>query len=383
MRGYLWVGAWATLPLLFQLLVGQLYGLAAAWVDWRHPDTLPLTAGAWLREQIARFGLPVRVLPQPQPKSARSYFSSARGAIVLAQLVFYKPDPGAWAIAAHELGHARVHQRLPRLAALLLAMRRWPSVLTAASIILVGVNLLYGSPVVNGCALGLLVAALALVLAEILDEALASRDALRLLDEDGRLDGGARRSARFAMGAALATYAAAAIGTAGAIASFGWVRAIVEARRFAPGAPLDFFGMSLAFAGTVFIVVRLGYAVARRGEKPLGWWWDLPVVGFAAVVWDQPGLMPATLLAAISAGRLVTIAALPFFIAAAVLASLVYPRGRPELSEAWSAKVAAGQTEIEAAREEIGGWPTAPLRWYTLGIQLLSLPLVIQFWLGR
>jgi hypothetical protein len=46
------VGCWIVLPLFLGLVVGRLFHAFAAWLDRRHPDDLPLSAGAWLREQI-------------------------------------------------------------------------------------------------------------------------------------------------------------------------------------------------------------------------------------------------------------------------------------------------------------------------------------------
>src|SRR6185295_5589332 len=97
----LWVGCWIVLPLFLGLVVGRLFQAFAGWLDRRNPDDLPLAAGAWLREMIARSGLPVRVFPARKLDESANHYLPSSKMIVLEQMVFYKPDPGAWATAAH------------------------------------------------------------------------------------------------------------------------------------------------------------------------------------------------------------------------------------------------------------------------------------------
>jgi Zn-dependent membrane protease YugP len=378
------VGCWIVLPLFLGMLVGRLFHAFAGWLDRRHPDDLPLAAGAWLREQIQKHQLPVRACPARKLEDSANHYLPSSKMIVLEQMVFYKPDPGAWATAAHELGHALFYVGNPRLSALFIAVRRLPRLFATYAVVLVGGNLLYGSREVDTVAFALLVAAALLSLVAITEEALASRRAIQILDDDGRIDSGGRRAVRLELAAALATYVSDLIWQLIALGLFTHVRAVVEARHFVAGAALADWKAAILAGATAALGTRLGRTSLKQPAQSVVW--DLPVIAFVAVVWNQPGMMIPTLLAAISAVRLVSLILLPFVVAAGILATLATPRARREISPVLVENLRLGEPEIAAAAGEIeAAYAVRPLlsRLPALAFNLLFLPLVLLYWIHR
>src|SRR5262249_31790761 len=118
---YLVVTIWARLlnPVVF-----------AAWwwvrarLDRRHPDDLPSSAGELAVDLVRREGLAVEGLAHPKDGPGPDLFAPRAAAVVLSSRTHAKRDPTCWAVAAHEVGHARVYTGRPTLAGVLTLARQ-------------------------------------------------------------------------------------------------------------------------------------------------------------------------------------------------------------------------------------------------------------------
>lgn len=195
------------LPRLASLASSVAFAVVKSRLDHAIPDELPRTAGEWLKAQL---------LEGPEA-ATRAVVHTARGPggdaylpvmrlITLTDETHFKRDPVYWAIAAHELGHARLKERHPIVAALLASARFPKWALATFGIALIAGNVLYGLPGVTELAFDLLLAALALDALTLVDEAAASVTALRLLSRTPELGPRHVRAARLTLLFAFLTY---------------------------------------------------------------------------------------------------------------------------------------------------------------------------------
>src|SRR5690606_12317372 len=129
-------------------------------------DDLPLGTGEWVRRQIERLGLGdhLRVVAMPGDRSQIDAFLPDGSLIQLSEETFFKRDPSFWAIGAHELGHALTYRRSLLVGAVLKTARGLSQLATSAGAAFLLANVLYGSPLVGGIALALLLLGLGLTL---------------------------------------------------------------------------------------------------------------------------------------------------------------------------------------------------------------------------
>jgi Zn-dependent membrane protease YugP len=277
-----------------QLAVATGYRVVLSWLDHRQPDTLPLTAGQWCREQLQRLGLPVRVLVAREGAPFGDCYLPTKQIILLGEASYFKSDPSYWAIAAHEIGHALQRARLGWLQAALHLARRLADQLALIATACILVNLFYGLPTVDVVAQRLLLASICLGLVQLGDELYASGAGMRLLGGDDRLDGQQRLAAGLSLSAALATYVSGVLGRLILLVGFHAVRAVVERPlRLAAAAPLaGVRGVAVALL-SVALLGRVVHLWRRRARPHAGdesfasLMWELPVAALLALVWNQ------------------------------------------------------------------------------------------------
>lgn len=213
----------------FRLLVMRGYEQLSTVIDRLFPDTLPRTTAEWLDTLTAQHHLDAKTLMIPdaaalmldpehlaehaQPgliwaQQAENSYVRGEGLILLQREVFFGRDPGFWTVGAHELGHAWTAQRHPLWARAhaLAAVSRPLATLVASG--LIGVNALYGEALISTAAIITWAIVGALLLMELVEEALASRFAARAIEAAAELSPGMRRWCRFKLRGALMTYGA-------------------------------------------------------------------------------------------------------------------------------------------------------------------------------
>lgn len=323
-----WVLLYAALALALVALdtaVGTGFWIVRGRLDRAHPDDLPLSAGQLAAELAKRLNLGIDVLAAVSQKQGTDVFWMSGRTILLSTETYVKRDPTAWAIAAHEIGHAVTHGYSWILARIMESSRAlYAAGRLVAAIALLG-NLAFASPSLSTAtqtALAIAIGALSVVL---LDEAGASLIAMRLLREDGRLSEPQLSSARLVLLAAFSTYAA---GLVGQVITLILVRTTLDplalSRPFVPAAPLSGTDLQIAsvLAALVALASVLGVLQAFGGQpapKDLGEAQSrqqravlsdvargVPVLLLVYWVWDQPygPLWPFFVLAALTSARL-------------------------------------------------------------------------------
>jgi len=378
------------LPTILNTIAVVVYRRIAHTHDWEHADDLPQTAGDWLRDRAAVLGLRVLVTDQNQSDA----FHYDRRVIHLSPETHFKSDAVFWAIAAHELGHARTYSELPLIAAFSrVAMWMKHLFLYVGTGLAIG-NVLYMRPRGLDLAFALLAGSLVLRALEAIEEAYASYLAHGELRATGRLTPERLRVVRRVLLAALGTYVSTVIG--GAILLSQW--SIVE--RIAGDGWLGELGALTTLGWIVVIalcVLGLGYAylnVARikgltETRNLFGLVWRLLSVILIALVWDLSGTTTwawCVILAVISAQRVVVAllmmpGSIPVMAFASVVRKLSGPGHHP--SNEYAASHAAGKPLISdgnrALREIFENRaqnPTPQSRLFDL-IALFYLPLIV------
>lgn len=210
------------LPLVLNTIAVTLFKRISHAHDWELPDDLPQTAGDWLRDRAVVHGLRVVVTDDDQHQTD-GYHPEYR-VIFLRLVTHFKSDPVYWAIAAHELGHARIHAEHPLFGALSrLSMWMKQLFLFIGGTIAFG-NLLYARPRGFELAFAFFAGSLALRVFEMGEEAYASWIAYRELRASGHLGRPHLRAVRRCLVTAFGTYVSTA--AAGAFMLSQW--SIVE-----------------------------------------------------------------------------------------------------------------------------------------------------------
>ena len=173
------------LPWIANRVANILYARTQSRLDHETPDTLPETAGQWLERKLVALGLDVRsIVTNDRAKASRNAFHPTDQMIQLTEEVYFKRDPAYWAIAVHELGHARFRIRRPRRWSLYVAIGRLKSFLVSLGLSLGLGNMLYGIAHVTDVAFVLLAVALALHVVKIGNEMVASAFAFEALEQE-------------------------------------------------------------------------------------------------------------------------------------------------------------------------------------------------------
>jgi Zn-dependent membrane protease YugP len=267
---------WPVLALLYVPWLAQELALVLAQrtrhtLDHRIPDDLPMTAGEWLVDRIARLGYPIAALVTDQEGDA--YWPAAR-LIQLRVQTFFKADPVYWSTAAHELGHARVHVEAPVVWALRLTATRLRGGLIAAGVGLAIGRVLYALPIAGTLAFRCFAIAAGSTIFTLIDEAAASVLAYRELRASPALTAAHRRAATRMLIAAYATYLVTYVAYALLLRYWPLFERLAGDRAPAP-AELTALGWGIAAVVTagcaVKIVLRLTWMLAPAAHRDLVW----------------------------------------------------------------------------------------------------------------
>lgn len=176
------------LPWIMNRIVVTLYTRTSSRLDHETPDTLPETAGQWLERQIVALGLGVRsIVTDRRARRSVNAFHPDALTIELTEQTYFKRDPVYWAIAAHELGHARFSVVRPGLDRLFTWGGMLSRLLVSLGMSLGLGNMFYGLAHVTNLALVLLVSALALYSLRVVEEVIASAFAFAVLRDETQL----------------------------------------------------------------------------------------------------------------------------------------------------------------------------------------------------
>lgn len=189
-------------------------------------EPLPQAAGRWLRELVARRGDDVQV--EVHPHTGVDAYWPGTGAIGLSDRTFGSQLPTAYAIAAHELGHAMNMAHSPLVADLLPTARLARTFAFRAFAGGLLCSALFASPWLLVLAAGFLALSIASSAIILADERMASRHGLALLRADRRVPAAAVAVAERSMRGAFQVYAAAMVGELVVAASLPWLAGLLD-----------------------------------------------------------------------------------------------------------------------------------------------------------
>jgi len=293
------------LPAVLNTIAVVMFRRIAHTHDWEHADDLPQTAGDWLRDRAAVYGL--RVIVTDEPEQADAYHHDRR-VIHLSPKTHFKSDAVFWAIAAHELGHARIYAVHPLLGSLG-RVAGW----LKQYFLLFGTGLAFGSVLYArprlDLAFAVFASSLVLYVIDAIEEAYASYLAHRELRASAHLTPVLLRVVRRTLLAALGTYLSVVVagvvllsqwsivekiagdgwlGEIGALTTVGWVVVIA----------LCVLGLAHAF-----VQLRVPVALPLVGLV-----WRVLLVILIVLVWDLSATSAwawCVILAIIAAQRLI------------------------------------------------------------------------------
>ena len=254
----------AILPIATTLSVA-IADAVSKWLDRRIPDDLPQTAGAWIQQQIERLGYHwLRVIVT---EHSRSWFAPKSKVIHLAADTYYKRDPLYWAVAAHELGHARFAFRHPVAARLINAMGVMSKFLATFGFGLAFGNVMVAVPMIDHLAFACLVVALALRAAILVEEAIASVFACAFVRDTGLVTPGPMRAVALSLALAWNTYFTHILGYAAMLSRWSVLGRAIGGG-WTPSGGVTPIGYGVAGIATVVFVVAL-YVRYRGGRRLL------------------------------------------------------------------------------------------------------------------
>lgn len=314
------LGVLVVLGWLIRKLVIATYLRLKVRIDRAVPDHLPMGGGDWLRAQLPEG---VRLFVASHGNAHADAFIPSANVIMLSRDVYKKHDASFWAVAAHELGHALVYRASRVVHAILLLGRVTVSVGTIFGSSLIFANVLYARPEVNAVAFSLLEASLVGYVLMLIDEALASGIAVRILGRDPRVNRRDMVGAITSLLAAFMTYLGGFVGQIVLILERDFVVGQIERHRhFVTAPPMGATRMTFVI---ILSVILVGWSLVnlravfrpRRYETSAEVWKYFfieigHVLGRGAVggilvwlVWDQPygSLMPLVCVAGLVASR--------------------------------------------------------------------------------
>ena len=265
-------------------------------LDESHPDDMPLTAGEWLAREIARLGLQWRVrtaVTDDDAKLSLDAYHPFQGVIQLSAETHFKRDPMHWAIAAHELGHARFHVAWPRLGRVTIAALFLKRTLVALAVALVIGNVAFALPHVTDAALVVLAACVVLHGFVLGDELIASAYAMDMLRATPGFGPSHVRSARRLLALAFSTYAVGFLSRALLLTQWPLVMALTRDAMVPPVASLTALGTALAAALSIVLaaaaLTRVLVKLVKLPDRAL-------MVGAVSTLLARPALFALLLL---------------------------------------------------------------------------------------
>jgi Zn-dependent membrane protease YugP len=283
-------------PVLVQTLMRIVIGRSLRRLDESHPDDMPLTAGEWLERAIDRLGLYWRVRTVATDDAAKlslDAYHPFQGVIQLSAETHFKRDPMHWAIAAHELGHARFHISWPRFGRVVIAALYIKRLLFVIASALVIGNVAFALPHVTNIALVLFAITIVLHGFVLGDEIVASTYAMQMLRETPGFLPSHLRSARRLLVLAFSTYL---IGFISRVVMLTQWHLVVELTRDAlvpPLANLTTFGTVLAAILSIILAIAvLTRVIAKLIKLPD----RVATVGAISMMLTKPALFGLLLL---------------------------------------------------------------------------------------
>jgi Zn-dependent membrane protease YugP len=377
-------------------------------LDESHPDDLPLTAGEWLAGEIARLNLRGRVrtvVTDDHAKLSLDAYHPFHGVIQLSADTHFKRDPMHWAIAAHELGHARFHLTWPRLGRVTIAALFVKRTLIAIAAALVIGNVAFALPHVTDAALVLFAACIALHGFVLGDELIASMYAMDMLRATPGFRPSHVRSARRVLVLAFSTYVLGLLSYALLLTLWPLVVELTRDPMVPPLATLTTLGTAVAAALSIVLVAAAlarvvvvlvrppgrGPAIAAaamRLAKPA-------LIGLLLLVWDtraDPSFACWVMLALIPVqGYFVLALMLPMILVDVLVLDRLAKRWVVDITHRTARLVrdhAAGRAQLKAGNRAIAelldtAETSPPLEHRLIEVLHLSyLPLLIAIWLA-
>lgn len=365
--------------------------------DFAIADDLPQTAGEWLRDRLA--GSLRAIVTDARTRRSRDAYHVYDSVIELTETTHFKADPVYWAIAAHELGHARLHLRHPLAGALLHGARIASAVLVRLAAGLAIGNLLYAAPRVTDLCFLLFALALVLQSGELLNEGYASVAAYRELRGSAHLTRRHLQAVRGVLLTAYATYAASFVAHALLLTQWHHVERVTGGGRLGELAQLTTLGWIGAAIATVLVLLHTLVTVAqlvRRVRLPGHWLLSLvhhtAITALIYLAWNlsaSTGWAWCVLLAVIPVANgflvVLSIPVVPLRLAIDRLLEGARGRGMHRSPE-WQRARAAGHRLIHEGNRTLAAMQadTTPKPGFQLFalVNLLYLPLVGALWLS-
>lgn len=367
--------------------------------DFAIEDDLPMTAGEWLRDRlVARPSLRAIVTDHRAKQSLDGYYY-LHSVIQLTEETHFKADPSYWAIAAHELGHARVHLEHPGAAALIDGARiaKW---VLATIVIGLGVgNLLYAVPGVTDFCFVLAVIAMGFHAGELASEASASLLAYAELRRSAHLTPRHLRAVRAVLWSSFGTYGITYAAHALLLTQWSHVERVTGRGRLGELAELTTFGWAIAALATIvavlYALVLVLHIVRKLGdtEPPLFTFvGKLAIATLVYLAWDLRGdttwawwVMLATIPIAHVFIAVLALPLVPLRIFFAYLMKQVSGPGMHRSRE-WERARAAGSRIILEGNRTLASMLDSPApsagKWLRGVIYLAFVPLLIALWFG-
>ncbi|HEY5927816.1 MAG TPA: zinc metallopeptidase [Kofleriaceae bacterium] len=265
-------------------------------LDESHPDDLEHTAGTWLAHELARLGLGDRVktiVTDKEAKLSLDAYHPFHGVIQLSADTHFKRDPMHWAIAAHELGHARFHLGWPVLARIIITALYIKRALIPTGVALVLGNIAFALPHLTSIAFALFVISVGLHLFVLLDELVASAYAMQSLRASPTFSSKHMRSADRMLALAFATYLFGFATRLLLLSQWHLVEQLTRHALVPPLATLTTFGFVLAAIVSTVLVVAVLWRIVKRYLDPIGL---VNTIGVIAELLAKPALIVLVLL---------------------------------------------------------------------------------------
>ena len=356
-------------PSLGHLIQGRL-------MDRAEPVDLADNAAKWLRVRLVRLGLETKVVTGDSAS-----YSPTEDVIELPGPVYGSRGAAGRATAAHELGHAILYDRRPRLASVLLWCRRWYCGAWLAGMSLLVAGSLVTAPMLAEVAGALIAVGAVLGAGVLIDELCASLLGSRMLDLDRDLDPRSRRaSARYLALAFFSYLLQITVMVIPALSPPQLGPGAIE-----PGAPLTGVLALLAGVGAAIAIGGAVSAVVHKVRRKPGFLSVVAILAmelfgpvFVLLVANQPQVLAQPWVLAIGLAASWSLLLAPVFIAVhfgfrRVRQAVVGP-SPPILDDGWRALRSRERTRPERYRGS-----TLAANLYRLAWQLAFLPVALAY----